>query len=117
LAQERPTDADHSCFEPCLAHGWQAKRQAHRAKHCLPLRRNTMSTPKIDKAKGQIKEAVGKATGDKQLEAEGQVEQTSATVREKAAEIKDDVAEAVGNAFERVSAVASEIKDKVTGKG
>ena len=32
-----------------------------------------MSDPRIDKAKGQIKEAVGKVTGDKQLEAEGQV--------------------------------------------
>jgi len=76
-----------------------------------------MSNPKLDKAKGKIKEAVGKVTGDKQLEAEGQVEQASATVREKAAEIKADVAEAVGNAIERVGAVASNIKDKVTGKG
>ena len=41
-----------------------------------------MSDPKIDKAKGQIKEAVGKVTGDKQLETEGKVEQASATVRE-----------------------------------
>ena len=76
-----------------------------------------MSDPKIDKAKGQIKEAVGKVTGDKQLETEGQVEQASATVREKAAEIKADVAEAVGNVFERAGAVAANIKDKVTGKG
>jgi uncharacterized protein YjbJ (UPF0337 family) len=76
-----------------------------------------MSDPKIDKAKGQIKEAVGKITGDKQLETEGQVEQAGATVREKAAEIKSDVAEAVGNAVERVGSVASDIKDKLTGKG
>ena len=76
-----------------------------------------MSNPTIDKAKGQIKEAVGKATGDRQLETEGQVEQASATVREKVAEIKTGVAEAVGNVVERVSAVASDLKDKVTGKG
>ena len=76
-----------------------------------------MSDPKIDKAKGQIKEVVGKITGDKQLETEGQVEQAGATVREKAAEIKSDVAEAVGNAVERVGSVASDIKDKLTGKG
>jgi len=75
-----------------------------------------MSDPKIDKAKGQIKEAVGKITGDKQLETEGQVEQASATVREKAADIKADVAEAVGSVFERAGAIASDIKDKVTGK-
>ena len=76
-----------------------------------------MSDPKIDKAKGQIKEAVGKVTGDKQLEAEGQIEQASATVREKAADLKADVAEAVGNAIERVGSVAADLKDKVTGKG
>ena len=76
-----------------------------------------MSDPKIDKAKGQIKEAVGKVTGDKQLEAEGQVEQASATVREKAAEITADVAEAVGTVIDRAGAVAANIKDKVTGKG
>ena len=76
-----------------------------------------MSNPTIDKAKGQIKEAVGKVTGDRQLETEGQVEQASATVREKVAEIKTEVAEAVGNVVERVSAVASDLKDKVTGKG
>ena len=76
-----------------------------------------MSDPKIDKAKGQIKEAVGKITGDQQLEAEGQIEQASAAVREKAAEIKADVAEAVGNVIERVGSVAADLKDKVTGKG
>ena len=75
-----------------------------------------MSDPKIDKAKGQIKEAVGKVTGDKQLETEGQVEQASATVREKAAEITADVAEAVGNVIGSAGAVAANIKDKVTGK-
>jgi uncharacterized protein YjbJ (UPF0337 family) len=76
-----------------------------------------MSDPKIDKAKGKIKAAVGKVTGDQQLEAEGQLEQAGATVREKASEIKADVAEAVGNAIERAGAVAANIKDKVTGKG
>ena len=76
-----------------------------------------MSNTTIDKAKGKIKEAVGKATGDKELEAEGQLEQAGATVREKAAEIKADVADAVGSVVDRVSAVASNIKDKVTGKG
>ena len=76
-----------------------------------------MSDPKIDKAKGQIKEAVGKVTGDQQLETEGQIEQASSTVREKAADLKADVAEAVGNVIERVGSVAADLKDKVTGKG
>lgn len=73
-----------------------------------------MSDPRIDKAKGQIKEAVGKVTGDQQLETEGKVEQASATVREKAAEITADVAEAVGNVIGRAGAVAANIKDKAT---
>lgn len=69
------------------------------------------------KAKGQIKETVGKLTGDQQLEAEGQIDQASATMREKAADLKAEVAEAVGNAIERVGSVAADLKDKVTGKG
>lgn len=76
-----------------------------------------MSNPAIDKAKGQIKEAVGKVTGNQQMEAEGQVEQVSAAVREKAAELKAGVAGAVGNVVERVGAAAADLKDKVTGKG
>ena len=76
-----------------------------------------MSNPTIDKAKGQFKETVGKVTGDQQLETEGQVEQVSATVREKAADIKAGLAGAVGNVIERVGTVASDLKDKVTGKG
>ena len=76
-----------------------------------------MSNPTIDKAKGQFKEAVGKVTGDQQLKTEGQVEQVSATVREKAADIKAGLAGAVGNVIERVGTVASDLKDKVTGKG
>ena len=75
-----------------------------------------MGNPKIDKAKGQVKEAVGKATGDKQLETEGKAEQASATVREKVGEITADVTEAVGNAVEGVVNVATNMKDKVTGK-
>ncbi len=76
-----------------------------------------MSNPAIDKAKGQIKEAVGKVTGNQQMEAEGQVEQVGAAVREKAAELKAGVAGAVGNVVERVGAAAADLKDKVTGKG
>jgi uncharacterized protein YjbJ (UPF0337 family) len=83
----------------------------------IHTRRKTMSNPAIDKAKGQIKEAAGKVTGNQQLETEGQVEQVSAAVREKAADIKAGVAEAVGNVIERFGTVASDLKDKVTGKG
>ncbi len=76
-----------------------------------------MSDPKIDKAKGKIKEAVGKVTGDQQMEAEGQIEQAGAAVREKASELKGDLAEVVGNVFERAGTVASDLKNKIAGKG
>jgi uncharacterized protein YjbJ (UPF0337 family) len=75
-----------------------------------------MSDPKIDKAKGKIKEAVGKVTGNQQLEAEGQVEQVSAAVREKASDIKADVADAVGAVFERTGAIVANLKDRASGK-
>lgn len=75
-----------------------------------------MSDPKIDKAKGKFKETVGKISGNKRMETEGQIEQASASTREKVAEVKDAVAEAVGNVLDRAGAVAQEIKDKVSGK-
>lgn len=75
-----------------------------------------MSDPSIDKAKGKIKETIGKVTGDKQLEAEGQIEQGGATVREKVAEVTGGVADAVGNVVEGIGNVAKGIKDKITGK-
>jgi len=79
--------------------------------------RTKMSNPTIDRAKGKVKEAVGIVTDDKKLESEGKIEQAGAAVREKAAEIKADVAEAVESVIDRIGAVASDIKDKVTGKG
>ena len=76
-----------------------------------------MSDPKIDKAKGQVKEAVGKVTGNQRLETEGKVEQAEATVREKVAAVTGGVADAVGNVIEGAGNVAKDLKDKVTGKG
>jgi uncharacterized protein YjbJ (UPF0337 family) len=73
-----------------------------------------MSNPSIDKAKGEIKETIGKVTGDKQMEAEGQIEQAGATVREKVAEVTGGVADAV---VDGIGSVATGIKDKITGKG
>jgi len=76
-----------------------------------------MSDPRIDKAKGKLKETIGKVTGDKQMEAEGQIEHAGATVREKVAEVTGGVADAVGNVAEGIGNIAKDIKDKVTGKG
>jgi uncharacterized protein YjbJ (UPF0337 family) len=57
----------------------------------------------VDKIKGQIKEAAGKATGDKELETEGKTDQVVA-----------DVKDAVSEATETVAGVAKSIKDTVT---
>jgi len=43
--------------------------------------------------KGKTKEAVGSATGDEQMEAEGKVDQAKATVKDKYEDAKDAVAE------------------------
>jgi uncharacterized protein YjbJ (UPF0337 family) len=42
-----------------------------------------------DKAKGAIKEAAGKVTGDKQLEAEGKVDKVKGAVHSAVGDVKD----------------------------
>ncbi|HET9231500.1 MAG TPA: CsbD family protein [Vitreimonas sp.] len=44
-----------------------------------------------DKASGATKEAAGKMTGDKSLEAEGKLDKAKAAVRDFAGDVKDDV--------------------------
>ena len=56
---------------------------------------------KLQDVKGKVKETVGKATGDDDLEKKGKTDQVKASVK------------AVG---EKVKDAASEVKDAVTGK-
>ena len=65
---------------------------------------------KIDQAKGAVKEAVGKVTGDKKIEAEGAAEKTTAKVKEVVKDAKDAVEEKVDEAKDAVK----EVTDKVT---
>lgn len=44
-----------------------------------------------DKASGATKEAVGKLTGDKKLEAEGKIDKTKGAVRDTVGDVKDDI--------------------------
>jgi uncharacterized protein YjbJ (UPF0337 family) len=44
---------------------------------------------KIDDVKGQGKESAGKATGDRDLEAEGKADQTGAKVKQAGEHVKD----------------------------
>ncbi len=55
---------------------------------------------KLQDVKGKVKETVGKATGDEDLEREGKGDQVKAAVKDVGEKVKD---------------AASEIKDAVTG--
>lgn len=57
-----------------------------------------MSSGTVDKIKGTVKEAVGKVTGDKRTEAEGQTDQ-----------VKGDVKNATENVTERAKGVADSL--------
>jgi uncharacterized protein YjbJ (UPF0337 family) len=44
-----------------------------------------------DKVSGATKEAAGKSTGDKKLEAEGKLDKAKGAVRDFAGDVKDDI--------------------------
>lgn len=48
-------------------------------------------TNKTDELKGRAKEAVGDATDDEDLEAEGQLDQTKAKLHQKVEHVKDKI--------------------------
>lgn len=50
-----------------------------------------------DKIVGEVKEAVGKATGNEELELRGKLQSTKADFKEKVAGIKEDVVEEINN--------------------
>lgn len=56
---------------------------------------------KLQDVKGKVKETVGKATGDEDLENQGKTDQVKSSVKDVGEKVKD---------------AASEIKDAVTGK-
>lgn len=52
----------------------------------------------LDKAKGAVKDAIGKVTGNEKLQAEGKADKAEGTAREAAGDVKDagrNVADAV----------------------
>ena len=50
---------------------------------------------KMEELGGNVKEAVGKVTGDKEVETEGQVDQLKGKVKAAAADFKDTVSGAI----------------------
>jgi uncharacterized protein YjbJ (UPF0337 family) len=66
-----------------------------------PMGTQDKASNKLQDVKGKVKETVGKATGDEDLENEGKTDQVKASVKDVGEKVKD---------------AASEIKDAVTGK-
>jgi len=52
----------------------------------------------LQDTKGKVKEGVGAATDNEQLEAEGKMDQAKATVKDKVEDVKDSAARAFNNA-------------------
>ncbi|MEY8463539.1 CsbD family protein [Streptococcus merionis] len=52
---------------------------------------------KLDQVKGSVKEAAGKVTNDKQLEAEGTVEKLAGKAKEAVKDVKDTISGAIDN--------------------
>ena len=48
----------------------------------------------VDKASGKIKEGVGRATGDRDMEAEGHAEQAKGGIKKAVGDVKDAVRDA-----------------------
>jgi uncharacterized protein YjbJ (UPF0337 family) len=68
---------------------------------------------KTDQVKGQVKEAVGSLTGDKDLESEGKADRRAGETKEKVDHAKDKVEEVIDKAEEKVEEVIDKAKDAV----
>jgi uncharacterized protein YjbJ (UPF0337 family) len=55
-----------------------------------------------DKIVGEVKEAVGKVTGNEELELKGKLQSTKADFKEKVAEIKDGIVNKVNDIYDSV---------------
>ena len=66
---------------------------------------------KLNQAKGALKENAGKLTGDKQLEAEGAVENTVAKVKDAAEGVVEDIKKTADDAKNAVDGAISGVKN------
>lgn len=66
---------------------------------------------KLNQAKGALKENAGKLTGDKELEAEGAVENTAAKVKEAAHDVAEDLKKAAEDVKDAVDGAISGVKN------
>ncbi|HVA04716.1 MAG TPA: CsbD family protein [Acidimicrobiales bacterium] len=66
---------------------------------------------KTDQVKGQVKEAVGTLTGDKDLESEGKADRRAGEAKEKLSDAKDKVEEVIDKAEEKVEEVVDKARE------
>jgi uncharacterized protein YjbJ (UPF0337 family) len=66
---------------------------------------------KTDQVKGQVKEAVGSLTGDKDLESEGKADRRAGETKEKVDHAKDKVEEVIDKAEEKVEEMIDKAKE------
>ena len=66
---------------------------------------------KLDQVKGALKENAGKLTGDKQLEAEGIIENTVAKVKDTANTVAEDIKKTADDAKDAVEGAISGLKN------
>ena len=66
---------------------------------------------KLNQAKGALKENAGKLTGDKQLEAEGTIENTVAKVKDVANTVAEDIKKTADDAKDTVEGAISGLKN------
>jgi len=66
---------------------------------------------KTDQVKGQVKEAVGSLTGDKDLESEGRADRRAGEAKEKVDHAKDKVEEVIDKAEEKVEEMIDKAKE------
>ena len=69
---------------------------------------------KLNQAKGALKENAGKLTGDKQLEAEGIIENTVAKVKDAANTVTEDIKKAADDAKDAVEGAVSGLKNALS---
>jgi uncharacterized protein YjbJ (UPF0337 family) len=66
---------------------------------------------KTDQVKGQVKEAAGALTGDKDLESEGKADRRAGEAKEKVEHAKDKIKEVVDDVEAKVEDVVDKAKD------
>ena len=66
---------------------------------------------KLNQAKGALKENAGKLTGDKQLEAEGIIENTVTKVKDTANTVAEDIKKTADDAKDAVEGAISGLKN------